>query len=70
MQDPTAKIGKGCRIGPSVVVGPGVVIGDGALGTHACAPCPLYPSPFLSLFLTTSLPLSLSLLSLPVCADA
>ncbi|KAJ9501699.1 mannose-1-phosphate guanyltransferase [Exophiala xenobiotica] len=29
MVDPTAKIGKGCRIGPNVVVGPGCVIGDG-----------------------------------------
>jgi len=30
MVDPTAKIGKGCRIGPNVVIGPGCVIGDGA----------------------------------------
>ncbi|KAK5441922.1 mannose-1-phosphate guanyltransferase [Exophiala xenobiotica] len=29
MVDPTAKIGKGCRIGPNVVIGPGCVIGDG-----------------------------------------
>ena len=27
--DPTAVIGKGCRIGPNVTIGPGVVIGDG-----------------------------------------
>ncbi|KAF0501948.1 mannose-1-phosphate guanyltransferase [Gigaspora margarita] len=27
--DPTAKIGKGCRIGPFVTIGPNVVIGDG-----------------------------------------
>jgi len=29
MQDPSAKIGEGCRIGPSVVVGPDVVVEDG-----------------------------------------
>jgi len=28
-QDPSAKIGEGCRIGPNVTVGPGVVIEDG-----------------------------------------
>ncbi|XP_047990868.1 mannose-1-phosphate guanyltransferase beta [Leguminivora glycinivorella] len=28
--DPTATIGKGCRIGPNVTIGPGVVIEDGA----------------------------------------
>ena len=27
--DPTAVIGKHCKIGPNVVIGPGVVIGDG-----------------------------------------
>ena len=29
--DPTAKIGKGCRIGPNVTIGPDVVIEDGEL---------------------------------------
>ena len=29
IQDPSATIGKGCRIGPSVVIGPNVVIEDG-----------------------------------------
>ena len=29
VQDPTAKIGDGCRIGPNVVIGPGAVIQDG-----------------------------------------
>ena len=28
-QDPSATIGRGCRIGPSVVIGPDVVIEDG-----------------------------------------
>lgn len=28
--DPTAKIGKGCRIGPNVTIGPDVVVEDGA----------------------------------------
>ena len=28
-QDPSAKIGKGCRIGPNVIIGPDVVIEDG-----------------------------------------
>lgn len=27
--DPTAKIGKGCRIGPNVTIGPNCVIEDG-----------------------------------------
>lgn len=27
--DPTATIGKGCKIGPDVVIGPGCVVGDG-----------------------------------------
>lgn len=27
--DPTATIGKGCRIGPNVTIGPNVVIEDG-----------------------------------------
>lgn len=29
--DPTATIGKGCRIGPNVTIGPDVVIEDGKL---------------------------------------
>lgn len=29
--DPTAKIGKGCRIGPNVTIGPDVVIEDGKI---------------------------------------
>ena len=28
-QDPSARIGQGCRIGPSVVIGPDVTIEDG-----------------------------------------
>ena len=28
-KDPSAKIGKGCRIGPNVIVGPDVVVEDG-----------------------------------------
>jgi hypothetical protein len=30
LQDPSAKIGEGCRIGPNVTVGPDVIIEDGA----------------------------------------
>ena len=33
VQDPTAKIGEGCRIGPNVVIGPGAVIQDGKIGS-------------------------------------
>ena len=29
IQDPSAIIGRGCRIGPSVVIGPDVIIEDG-----------------------------------------
>ena len=35
-QDPTAKIGSGCRIGPSVVIGPDVTIEDGTTCTCTC----------------------------------
>ena len=31
VQDPSAKIGSGCRIGPSVVIGPNVTIEDGII---------------------------------------
>ena len=34
MQDPSAKIGEGCRIGPSVVIGPDAVVEDGELWNH------------------------------------
>lgn len=32
--DPSAKIGKGCRIGPNVTIGPDCVIEDGNISYH------------------------------------
>jgi UDP-3-O-[3-hydroxymyristoyl] glucosamine N-acyltransferase len=32
--DPSAKIGKGCRIGPNVTIGPDCVIEDGKISCH------------------------------------
>ena len=36
MQDPSATIGKGCRIGPNVIIGPNVVIEDGTQHMFIC----------------------------------
>jgi UDP-3-O-[3-hydroxymyristoyl] glucosamine N-acyltransferase len=35
LQDPTAKVGNGCKLGPNVVVGPNCVVGDGVRITNA-----------------------------------